>query len=117
MAAWEVFLSAFVAMIALFFFIGFSISDDKRYMPFKILLIWLGFTLIIPLLWCFKKVTILHITAVGNMFNTLLMLYLPIYTGIVYIVYIVFLKDVWKFLKSSIEDIKESKKEQEYETI
>ena len=105
-AAWEVIQSAFIALIFLFFFIGFNIGDEKKYIAFKLLFIWLGFTLISPFLWIQYMIAREHITAVANIYRVIFITYLPIYILLVWILYITFFKDVMIFLREAVKGFK-----------
>lgn len=106
MAAWEVTSSAFVFFIFLLFFIGFQIPDDKKYVALKMLFIWFGFTMIIPFLGIQILISGEHLSSVANIYKGVLVVYLPIYGFLVWILFILFFKDVILFFKAAIKGFK-----------
>ena len=106
MAAWEVTSSAFVFFIFLLFFIGFQVPDDKKYVALKMLFIWLGFTMIIPFLGIQYLIANEHLSSVANLYLGITMVYLPIYIFLVYILFVLYFKDVIQFFKASVKGFK-----------
>ena len=98
---------AFVAFIHLFFFLAFAISDEPKYRPFKMFFLWFGATLIMPFLWMCKLIAEAKIAAVGNIFRTVFIVYLPIYGFFVWIIFIVYFKDVLIFFKNAMGGFKD----------
>ena len=114
MAAWEVTSSAFVALIFLFFFIGFNIGEERKYRVFKLLFIWFGFTLISPFLWIQYMITREHLIPVANVYRIIFITYLPIYGFLVWILYIAFFKDAIIFIKESVKGFKGDGEDEEF---
>ncbi len=106
MAAWEIIQHSFIAFIFLLFFIGFNIGEEKKYIVFKVLFIWFGFTLISPFLWIQYMIAREHLTAVANVYRVIFLTYLPIYVFLVWVLYIAFFKDVMIFIKQAASGFK-----------
>ena len=113
MAAWEIIQHSFIALIFLFFLIGFQIGEEKKYVVFKLLFIWLGFTLISPFLWMQYMISREHILGVANVYQAIFMIYLPIYIFLNWVLYLTFFKDVMKFIKEAANGFKGSDDEPE----
>jgi len=114
MAAWEVITSAFIALIFTFIFVGFQISEEKKYLPFKLFFLWFGFTLVIPFLGALYFIANEHLASVANLFKGVIIVYLGLYTLFVYILFVNFFKDVLQFFKKSINGFKGSDDEDEF---
>jgi len=93
-------------MIFLFFFVAFNNDEQKRYIVFKLLFIWFGFTMIIPFLYIQKLIAAPHLIKIANAYGFVLQAYLPIYGLMIYVLYVAFFKDVVLFFKESVKGFK-----------
>ena len=92
--AWEVISVGMVGLIFIFCYLAVNLNTETpKFNYLKVLFLWFAFTLVIPALYSMKLIASINDATTGNVINYALIGYFPVYTIMVYIIFVMFIKD------------------------
>jgi hypothetical protein len=107
---------ALLGLIILFIVISFKVDRKAFYsLPLKVSLVWLSVTLIGVLIYTLKKIADFYSTGLSTTMGTLFVVYCSLYVVFVWMMFILFLKDVIIFFKETIKGVKDEENKNEFE--